>query len=118
MEKRNRYKNRIRSITLCRLAVSGMMLLAAGACFVLVRNEHIMLGNEICAVEESIFELDREVELWELRIAGVRDRQELSRRLRWVKSDLDEIDPSRVIEVDPALEIGTSIAAAPVASAY
>lgn len=94
------------------------MLLAAGACFVLVRNEHIMLGDEIRTVEESITELDREIELWQLRIAGVRDRQELSRRLRWVKSDLAEIDPARVIEVDPGAEPQPSLAGTPVASAY
>ena len=99
------------------------MLLVAGACFVLVRNEHIILGDEISAVEESIIEFDREIELWELRIAGVRDRQELSRRLRWVKSDLADIDPSRVIEVDSAIDTvsplaGTAAAGTPVASAY
>lgn len=123
MEKRNRYKNRIRPITLCRLAAAVAMLLVAGACFVLVRNEHIILGDEISAVEESIIEFDREIELWELRIAGVRDRQELSRRLRWVKSDLADIDPSRVIEVDSAIDTvsplaGTAAAGTPVASAY
>jgi len=123
MEKRNRYKNRIRPITLFRLAAAGVMLLVAGACFVLVRNEHIILGDEISTVEESIVELDREIELWQLRIAGVRDRQELSRRLRWVKSDLAEIDPSRVIGVDSVIETvkplaGTTDTGTPVASAY
>ncbi|MEX2580387.1 MAG: hypothetical protein WD342_15115 [Verrucomicrobiales bacterium] len=113
MEKKNRYKNRIRSITLYRLALGGVLLLFSGASFVLVRNQHVIQGDEIRSVEDAIVELDREIELWGLRIAAVRDRQELSRRLRWVKSDLGEIDSSRVIEVDPATDVGT-----PVASAY
>ena len=57
--------------------------------------------------------LDQEIELWELRIAAVRDRHELSRRLRWAQSDLKDIDLSKVIEIEtrPSLE-------GPVASAY
>ncbi|MDF2375975.1 MAG: hypothetical protein P1U81_07020 [Verrucomicrobiales bacterium] len=101
MEKRNRYRNRIGRLTLCRFFLGGVLLLATGVGFVMVRNEHVMRGHEIRNLEDSIVELSQEIEMWELRIAGVRDRQELSRRLRWVQSDLAAIDVSRVIEVVP-----------------
>lgn len=101
MEKRNRYRNRVGTLTLCRFFLGGSLLLATGVGFVIVRNEHVIRGHEIRNLEDSIVELSREIEMWELRIAGVRDRQELSRRLRWVQSDLDAIDGGKVIEVTP-----------------
>lgn len=100
MEKKNRYRNRIGVLALARLVAGGALLLAAGAAFVLVRNEHVLVGREIRALEDRIAEHDREIEMWELRIAAVRDRQELARRLRWVQSDLGEIDQARVIELE------------------
>ncbi|MAS92178.1 MAG: hypothetical protein CMO55_03185 [Verrucomicrobiales bacterium] len=112
MEKRNRYKNRIRPLLICRLVLGGMLLLGVGAGFVLVRNQHVMEGDVLRSLEDEIVELDREIELWELRIAAVRDRQELSRRLRWVQSDLDEVDPSRVIEVQEKTSESASVASA------
>ncbi|MEM9283804.1 MAG: hypothetical protein AAGA96_18435 [Verrucomicrobiota bacterium] len=102
MEKKNRYRNRIRPITLCRMMVAVLLLLAAGTGFVLVRNEHVLRGYEIRELEDEVVELDREIEMWELRIAGVKGRQELARRLRWVQSDLEEIEMGRVIEVEAA----------------
>jgi len=84
---------------LCRLVLAGGLLLATGVGFVLVRNQHVIHGNEIRELEDGIVEFDREIEMWELRIAQVRDRQELSRRLRWVKSDLSEIEGAKVIEL-------------------
>jgi hypothetical protein len=113
MEKKNRYKNRIGRIMMIRLFLAGGLFLSAGVGFVLIRNAHVITGNEIVAVENEVLQLDQEIELWELRIAAVRDRQELSRRLRWAKSDLTDIDLARVIEI-PAngrMEV-------PVASAY
>jgi len=101
MEKRNRYRNRIGGLTLCRFFLGGALLLATGVGFVMVRNEHVIRGHEIRNLEDNIVELSQEIEMWELRIAGVRDRQELSRRLRWVQSDLSEIDATKVIEVIP-----------------
>ena len=105
MEKRNRYRNRVRPITICRLVVAGLLLLATGAGFVLVRNEHVIFGYEIRGLEDQVAELDLEIEMLELRIAGVKGRQELSRRLRRVKSDLSEIEMSQVIEVKAPAEI-------------
>lgn len=99
MEKKNRYRNRVSGLALSRLILCGTLLLATGAGFVLVRNQHVIVGNEIRAIEDRIVSLDREIEMWELRIAGVRDRQELSRRLRWVQSDLGDIESSRLIEL-------------------
>lgn len=113
MEKRNRYKNRIGGFMILRIFLAGGLLLGAGAGYVYIRNEHVLCGNEIGAVEREIGALDREIELWELRIAAVRDRQELSRRLRWVQSDLADIDVTKVIEIQRAAPDE-----APVASAY
>ncbi|PAW63816.1 MAG: hypothetical protein B9S36_03965 [Verrucomicrobiia bacterium Tous-C2TDCM] len=113
MEKRNRYKNRIGGFMILRLFLAGGLVLGAGAGYVYVRNEHVLCGNEIGLVERQIGSLDQEIELWELRIAAVRDRHELSRRLRWVQSDLADIDLSKVIEIQSVSPSG-----APVASAY
>ena len=64
-----------------------------------MRNQHVIAGHGIRELEDEIVELNEEIEMWELRIAAVRDRQELSRRLRWVRSDLEEIENARVIEL-------------------
>lgn len=102
MEKKDRYRNGIGVVALCRLVLAGVLLLASGVGFVLMRNEHVLVGQEIRALEEESVELDRKIEMWELRIAGIHDRQEISRRLRWVQSDLFEIDSAKVIEIAPA----------------
>lgn len=109
MEKKNRYRNRVGALALCRLILGGVLLLVAGAGFVLMRNDHVLVGQEIRSLEDGISELDREIEMWELRIAGVRDRHELSRRLRWVQSDLGEIQNAKVIEISPAGKISGSV---------
>lgn len=110
MQKRNRYRNRIRPLTIARLAFGGILLLAAGVGFVLVRNDHVMTGNEIRGLEDRIVAYDREIEMWEVRIAAVRAREELSRRLRWVQSDLGEIEGTRVIDLERAADDAESIA--------
>ncbi len=84
-----------------RLLFVGLMLGGIGGSFVWMRNQHVMKGHQISAMEKQIEDHVREVEMWELRIAGVRDRNELGRRLRWVGSDLAEVDASRVIQIDP-----------------
>lgn len=113
MEKRNRYRNRIHWLAISRLVLGAVLLLSTGVGFVLVRNQHVIEGNGIRGAEDEITALDQEMELWELRIAAVRDRQELSRRLRWVQSDLKEVDTKKVIEMAPVASGGV-----PVASAY
>jgi hypothetical protein len=82
-------------------AFAGVALLPACACL-----------NATLGVRTAVA-LDQEIELWELRITAVRDRHELSRRLRWVQSDLADIDLSKVIEIQ-----SVSPAGAPVASIY
>jgi len=84
-----------------RLLFVGVFFGVVGASFVKVRNQHVMMGNEISAAEKKIDDQVREIEMWELRIAGVKDRNELSRRLRWVGSNLAEVDVERVIQIDP-----------------
>jgi hypothetical protein len=113
MEKRNRYKNRIGRMMIARLILGGGLLLATGAGFVFTKNDHVLRANRVGEVEREIKEIEQEIELWELRIASVRDRQELSRRLRWAQSDLSDIDVSKVIEIHPE-----PVKDAPVASAY
>lgn len=113
MEKRNRYKSRIGSGAILRLVFAVGLVLSTGAGFVYLRNEQVLRSNEIGAVERQIADLEQEIELWELRIASVRDRHELSRRLRWVQSDLSDIDVSKVIEIEAPIPGKT-----PVASAY
>lgn len=84
-----------------RLLFVGVFFGVVGASFVKIRNQHVMMGNEISAAEKKIDDQVREIEMWELRIAGVKDRNELSRRLRWVGSNLAEVDVERVIQIDP-----------------
>ncbi|MDB2496829.1 hypothetical protein N9X25_06740 [Verrucomicrobiales bacterium] len=105
MEKNDRYRNGIGAIALCRLALGCLLLLAAGVGFVLMRNDHVLVGQEIRALEDRAKDLDRNIEMWELRIAGIHDRQEISRRLRWVQSDLFEIESAKVIEISPAGQV-------------
>jgi len=110
MEKKNRYRNRISVLAICRLVLGGGLLLATGGGFVVVRNEHVVVGHKIREIEERIGDNNREIEMWELRIAAVRDRQELTRRLRWVQSDLLEIDRRRVIAIAPQEQRDSAVA--------
>lgn len=100
MQKKNRYKNRVRFMTVFRILFLGCFLGSYGVLFVKIRNSHVTRGNEIMETEVRIAELSREIEMWENRIAGVNDRLELERRLRWVSSDLEDIDPFKVIRID------------------
>lgn len=83
------------------LLIAGMI----GAAFGLIRNQHVRKGDEIRLAEASIAECEKEIEMWELRIAGMLDRSDLSRRLKWCGSDLKEIDPGRVLELSPAEDL-------------
>lgn len=101
MVKRNRYRNPLKTPGLFRVLFICLALGGIGACFVTIRNRHVTKGNEITQREREIEQLEREIEMWELRIAGVMDRAELSRRLRWKGSDLRDIDPLRVWNIEP-----------------
>jgi len=101
MQKKNRYRNRVRFMTVFRILFLGLFAAVAGVTFVALRNEHVTRGHEIVAAEKRIADLRQESEMWELRIAGVHDRIDLRRRLRWMKSDLQEIEPGRVMRIVP-----------------
>ncbi len=73
---------------------------------VTIRNRHVLKGEEIRRVEVKIAMLSREIEMWELRIASVKDRNELRRRLRWVGSSLKEIETTGIFRLQP--KSGTS----------
>ena len=100
MDKSNRYRNPVRAAVVLRVVFFALLAGMAGGSFVFVRNQHIKKGDEIRQVEMDIAELDQEMQLWEIRIAGARDRIELARRLKWLGSDLRPIDPSRVLKID------------------
>ncbi len=104
MGRKRQYNHKIRIASLLRVIAVAGLLLYASVSFVLIRNEHVLLGNEIRELEEEISDMRHESEMWELRIAAVRDRSELVRRLRWSQSTLQPIDPQRVIEIPLARE--------------
>ena len=82
------------------LAVFG----ALGASFVYIRNRHVAKGDEIRAHEYAILDMDREIELLELRIASLMDRNELARQLYRHDSQLQEIETTQVITMRPGEE--------------
>ncbi len=83
------------------LAVFG----ALGASFVYIRNRHVAKGDEIQNYENVIRNKDREIELLELRIAALMDRNELARELYRHDSELREIESNQVV----ALRLGEKI---------
>lgn len=112
MQKKNRYHNRVATMGVFRVLFLGCFLGACGIAFVTVRNQHVIIGDEITATEERIAAQTREIEMWELRIASVEGRLELGRRLRWNGSTLQQIDPARVIEIQTGEDLGRPVASA------
>ena len=100
----NQYQNSLQFASMVRwvflLAVFG----ALGASFVYIRNRHVAKGDEIRAHEYVIRDMDREIEMLELRIAGLMDRNELARQLYRHDSDLREIETTQVITMRPGEE--------------
>ncbi len=98
------YQNSLQLASIVRwvflLAVFG----ALGASFVYVRNRHVAKGDEIREHEHVIRDMDREIEMLELRIAGLMDRNELARQLYHHDSDLQEIDTNQVVTMRPGEE--------------
>ncbi len=99
MEERNRYRGRISLHAFVRLGFIVILLGAVGVFVVTIRNRHVLKGEEIRRVEVKITTLSQEIEMWELRIASVKDRNELKRRLRWVGSSLKEIETSEIFRL-------------------
>lgn len=82
-----------------RIAFIGILIAGIGGGLVFVRNQHVKKGDLIRQMEDEIVELNHERQLWELRVATAKDRIELARRLRWMDSDLQPIDPARVLKL-------------------
>ncbi len=114
MERVGRYRKRIGLLAIVRLGFAVALIGCIGGSVVTIRNRHVLKGDQIRRVEEGIEALSQEIEMWELRIASVKDRNELKRRLKWMGSNL------RVIEVNRVLHLrseGASVAV-PVASVF
>ncbi len=84
---------------------------ALGASFVYIRNRHVAKGDEIRAHEYVIHDMDQEIEMLELRIAALMDRNELARQLYHHDSELREIESTQVITMRVG-EVGRSSAVA------
>ncbi|MFK5921973.1 MAG: hypothetical protein QM496_07325 [Verrucomicrobiota bacterium] len=101
----NQYQNSLQIASMVRwvflLAVFG----ALGASFVYIRNRHVAKGDEIQNYENVIRNKDREIELLELRIAALMDRNELARELYRHDSELREIESNQVV----ALRLGEKV---------
>lgn len=97
----NQYQNSLQFASMVRwvflLAVFGSL----AATFVYVRNRHVAKGDEIRAHEYVIRDMDREIEMLELRIAALMDRNELARQLYLQDSDLREIETTHLIVMRP-----------------
>ncbi len=108
----NQYQNSLQIASMVRwvflLAVFG----ALGASFVYIRNRHVAKGDEIQNYENVIRNKDREIELLELRIAALMDRNELARELYRHDSELREIESNQVL----ALRLGEKIKASTMAA--
>lgn len=108
----NQYQNSLHFASMVRwvflLAVFG----ALGASFVYIRNRHVAKGDEIRGHEYVIHDMDREIEMLELRIAALMDRNELARQLYLQDSDLREIESTQVITMRPGEKSRTSAVAA------
>lgn len=99
MVKKNRYRNPVRLGVVLRAVFVCLLLGTIGGALVFIRNYHVQQGDRIRKVELEITELDHAKQLWELRVASAKDRLELSRRLHWMGSELEPIDPGRVIRI-------------------
>lgn len=103
--KGNRYRNPLKTPMLARIVFWCVTAGVVGASFGIVRNRHVKKGDEIHAAEREVVLLDQEIEMWELRVAGLMDRAEMARRLAWFESDLGDIKTSKVLELAPAEEV-------------
>ncbi|MCB1076202.1 MAG: hypothetical protein KDM64_00115 [Verrucomicrobiae bacterium] len=103
--KGNRYRNPLKTPMLTRIVFLCVTAGLIGAAFCIVRNRHVKKGDEIHAAEREIVRLDKEIEMWELRVAGLLDRSDMTRRLAWMKSDLGDIRASKVLMVSPQDEV-------------
>lgn len=88
---RNRYRNPLRTQGMSLMVFLFLAVSMVGICFVHIRNQHVKKGDEIRAMEQEIARMDKEIEMHELRIAGLMDREDIERRLEWLGSDLAKV---------------------------
>lgn len=88
---RNRYRNRLQTPGMSLMVFLFMVITLVAVCFVHIRNQHVKKGDDIRAVETEIAKMDKEIEMLELRIAGLMDRDDMERRLEWLGSDLSKV---------------------------
>lgn len=103
--KGNRYRNPLRTPWVGRIVFGSVTLAVIFAAFVYLRNRQVKQGDQIHEAEKLIVQIDKEIEMWELRIAGQLDRNELQKRLKWVDSDLEDIRASRILVLAPGEEV-------------
>jgi len=89
--------NSLGTPVIIRIVFLGLVAGIFGASFVVIRNRHIKKGDEIREAEKAILACNKEVEMLENRIDRLIGRADLGRHLRWIDSDLEEIDPTRVL---------------------
>lgn len=97
----NQYQNNLHFASMVRWVFLLTVFGALGASFVYIRNRHVAKGDEIRAHEYVIRDMDREIEMLELRIAALLDRNELARQLYRQDSELFEIESTQVITMRP-----------------
>ncbi len=78
--------------TVCALAIS----------YVYLRNLHVRKGDEIRDLEGKIANLEAEVEMYELRIARLMNRERLEASLA-AKEGLRPIAPEQVLVIEPEM---------------
>ena len=96
---RNQHRNRLKTPLIVRLVFLLLLAGTFGGSFAVIQNNHIKTGDAIRAQEEKMGDLQKEAEMWELRIASLMDRRDLERHLRWVHSDLVEIAPNQIVRI-------------------
>ncbi len=99
MPLRSRYRNPIKTGLIARLVIYCILTGALGGGFVWVRNEQVKTGDQIRQLENELADLESQAQLWQIRVASAKDRVELAKRLKWSGSDLQPIDPQRVLQL-------------------
>lgn len=97
--RKNGKGNPLKTPAVVRILFLSVMAGVIGACFVVIRNQHVKKGDEIREAELAIVASGKEIVLLENRIAVLMGLADLRRHLRWIGSDLQEIDLSRVLNV-------------------
>lgn len=103
--RKNGKGNSLKTPALVRIVFLSVIAGLIGASFVIIRNRHVKQGDEIREAEHAIVACDTEIELLENRIALLMGRSDLLRHLRWIGSDLEEIDPLVILNVYPGEEL-------------